>query len=64
MSECPKVEYSKVLETLNKLDVRDCYGRNGEPPARDDLRQALQNLYQMSPTDRVSVLGIDVYRYS
>jgi hypothetical protein len=64
MSECPKVEYSEVLQALKEMDVRDRYGGNGEPPACDDLRHAMQNLYQVSPGDRVSVLGIDVYRYS
>jgi len=64
MSECPKVEYSEVVAVLKRLDKRDLYGVNGTPPTCDDLRQALQSIYDVSPTNQVSVLGIDVYRYS
>jgi hypothetical protein len=64
MSECPRVEYSTVLAALKRLDKRDRYGENSLPPDCADLRKALQSIYGMSPKNQVSVLGIDVYRYS
>lgn len=64
MSKCSEVKYSEVFAILKKMDTRDRYRGNGTAPACDELRQALQDIYNLSPTDPVSVVGIDVYRYS
>lgn len=59
-----RVRYEEVLGTLRQLDQRDRYGDNGRVPDCADLRQALETTYGASPGSPMSVLGVDVYRYS
>jgi hypothetical protein len=58
-----KMQFDQILELLQKVDTESLYEKVNKIPQSDDLYHELANYVNLKSFKRVSVLGIDIYRY-
>lgn len=57
------MQFDQILELLRKVDTESLYEKVNKIPHSDDLYHELEKYVNLKSFKRVSVLGIDIYRY-
>ena len=58
-----RMQHDQILELLRKFDTESIYEKVTKIPQGDDLYRELERYVNVKEFKRVSVLGIDIYRY-
>ena len=58
-----RMQFDQILELLNRVDKESIYEKVNKIPQSDDLYRELEAYVNLKSFKRVSVLGIDIYRY-
>jgi hypothetical protein len=58
-----KMQFDQIIELLNKFDTESIYEKVNKIPQSDDLYRELEGYVNLKTFKKVSVLGIDIYRY-
>jgi len=58
-----RMQFDQILELLKKVDTESIYEKVNKIPQGDDLYKELEAYVNLKSFKRVSVLGIDIYRY-
>ena len=58
-----RMQHEQILEMLRKVDTESIYEKVTKIPQSDDLYKELEKYVNLKEFKRVSVLGIDIYRY-
>jgi len=58
-----KISFDHILEILNEYDTESLYEKVNIIPDSDDLYEQIEKYIDVKSFGRVSVLGIDIYRY-
>ncbi len=58
-----KMQFDQILELLKRVDKESIYEKVNKIPQSDDLYKELEAYVNLKSFKRVSVLGIDIYRY-
>lgn len=57
------MQFDQILELLNKFDTESIYEKVNKIPQSEDLYRELEGYVNVKTFKKVSVLGIDIYRY-
>lgn len=58
-----RMQHEQLLELLRKFDTESIYEKVTKIPQSDDLYREMESFVNLKTFKRVSVLGIDIYRY-
>ncbi|MCK4568819.1 MAG: hypothetical protein KAT76_00930 [Bacteroidales bacterium] len=58
-----RMQFDQILELLKRIDTESIYEKVNKIPQGDDLYKELESYVNLKNFKRVSVLGIDIYRY-
>ena len=58
-----RMQHEQLLELLRKFDTESIYEKVTKIPQSDDLYREMESYINLKAFKRVSVLGIDIYRY-
>ncbi len=58
-----KMQYDQILDLLREFDTESIYEKVNKIPQSEDLYRELERYVNLKSFKRVSVLGIDIYRY-
>ena len=58
-----RMQHDQILEMLRRVDTESLYEKVTKIPQSDDLYKELEKYVNLKEFKRVSVLGIDIYRY-
>lgn len=58
-----RMQHEQLLELLRKFDTESIYEKVTKIPQSDDLYREMESFINLKTFKRVSVLGIDIYRY-
>jgi hypothetical protein len=58
-----RMQHDQILELLRRVDTESIYDKVTKIPQSDDLYKELESYVNLKSFKRVSVLGIDIYRY-
>lgn len=58
-----RMQFDQILELLKRVDKESIYEKVNKIPQSDDLYKELEAYVNLKSFKRVSVLGIDIYRY-
>ncbi|MCK5337521.1 MAG: hypothetical protein KAJ50_01870 [Bacteroidales bacterium] len=58
-----RMQFDQILELLKRVDKESIYEKVNKIPQSDDLYRELEAYVNLKSFKRVSVLGIDIYRY-
>jgi hypothetical protein len=58
-----RMQHDQILELLRRVDTESIYDKVTKIPQSDDLYKELESYVNLKAFKRVSVLGIDIYRY-
>lgn len=58
-----RMQFDQILELLKRIDTESIYEKVNKIPQGDDLYKELESYVNLKSFKRVSVLGIDIYRY-